>query len=106
MSFWSWFSAIENSFAGAWPSVGTCASAARAAASVGVAASIDAPSSAGRGGNGTDRSFSKPPLVSGRRGACNPAPNKRGGPHQIETVSSREREHVEVKADAGRDVAE
>src|SRR4051794_32379663 len=49
MSFWSWFSAIENSRSGASPSVGTCASAARAAASVGVAASIGsaAPSSWG-----------------------------------------------------------
>src|SRR3954462_6316988 len=40
MSFWSWFSAIENSFSGAWPLVGTWASAARVAASGGVAASI------------------------------------------------------------------
>src|SRR5436190_23820264 len=38
MSFWSWFSAIEKSFSGGWPLVGTWASAARAAASVGAAA--------------------------------------------------------------------
>src|SRR4051794_8677137 len=101
MSFWSWFSAIEKSFSGGWPSVGTWASAARAAASVGAAAaSISgvAPLLAiSLRAHGTDH-----PVSYRRLAPCKARTSGRvdAAPGEIEVARC---EHTEESDDAGRD---